>query len=114
VHYHPGKVNVFADTLSRKPHYNYLPAVRSTREEFITRVLPDLSLFNIALTPTLRSEIIGAQKGDEGEKPSGQYIGLICDESLTCRGLNLNSGHFSGFTFTIYLCSCGESCLLVS
>jgi hypothetical protein len=25
----------------------------------------------------------------------------------------LNLGHFGGFTFTIYLCSCGESCLLV-
>jgi hypothetical protein len=28
--------------------------------------LPDLSLFNIALTPTLKSEIIAAQKNDEG------------------------------------------------
>jgi hypothetical protein len=29
-------------------------------------VLPDLSLFNITLTPTLRSDIITAQKSDEG------------------------------------------------
>jgi hypothetical protein len=35
-----------------------------------------------------------------------------CDESLTCRGLNSNAGHFSCFTF-IFI-SCGESCLLVS
>jgi hypothetical protein len=28
-------------------------------------VLPDLSLFNITLTPTLRAEIIAAQKTDE-------------------------------------------------
>jgi hypothetical protein len=28
-------------------------------------VLPDLSLFNITLTPTLRAEIIAAQKIDE-------------------------------------------------
>jgi hypothetical protein len=28
-------------------------------------VLPDLSLFNITLTPTLRTEIIAAQKTDE-------------------------------------------------
>jgi hypothetical protein len=34
-----------------------------------------------------------------GEKPSGQYLGLICDESLTCRGLNLNPRHFGSFTF---------------
>jgi hypothetical protein len=30
------------------------------------------------------------------EKPSSQYLGLICDESLTCRGLNLNPGYFCG------------------
>jgi hypothetical protein len=35
----------------------------------------------------------GLIKG-EIEKPSGQCLGLICDESLTCRGLNLNPGHF--------------------
>jgi hypothetical protein len=58
VHYHLGKANVVADELSRKAHCNYLPAVRSTGEESSTRVLPDLSLFDIALTPTLRSEII--------------------------------------------------------
>jgi hypothetical protein len=29
-------------------------------------VLPELSLFNIILTPTLRDEIIAAQKNDEG------------------------------------------------
>jgi hypothetical protein len=29
-------------------------------------VLPDLSLFNITLTPTLRGEIIAVQKDDEG------------------------------------------------
>jgi hypothetical protein len=29
-------------------------------------VLPNLSLFNITLTPTLKAEIIAAQKDDEG------------------------------------------------
>jgi hypothetical protein len=57
VHYH---------ALSRKAHYNYLSAVCLTGEEFSTRVLPILSLFNITLTPTLRHEIIAAQKNDEG------------------------------------------------
>jgi hypothetical protein len=66
VHYHPGKANVIADALSRKAHCNYLPAVRLTGEESSTRVLPDLSLFNITLMPTLRDEIIAAQKNDEG------------------------------------------------
>jgi hypothetical protein len=66
VHYHSRKANMVADVLSRKDHCNYLPAVRSTGEESSTRVLPDLSLFNITLTPTLRGEIIAAQKNDVG------------------------------------------------
>jgi hypothetical protein len=66
VHYHPGKENVAADALSHKAHYNYLPAVRLTGEESNTHVLPDLSLLNIILTPTLREDIIAVQKNDEG------------------------------------------------
>jgi hypothetical protein len=65
VHYHPGKANVIADALSCKSHYNYLLAIRLTREESSTRV-SNLSVFNIILTPTLREEIIAAQKNDEG------------------------------------------------
>jgi hypothetical protein len=30
VHYHPGKANAIADTLSHRAHYNYLLAVRLT------------------------------------------------------------------------------------
>jgi hypothetical protein len=57
VHYHLGKVNIATNALSRKAHSNYLPAVCLTGEESSTRVLPDLSLFNITLTP-----IVGAHK----------------------------------------------------
>jgi hypothetical protein len=53
----------------------------------------------------------GLIKG-EIETPSGQYLILICDESLTCRDLNLNPAHFGSFTFIFVLF--GESCLLVS
>jgi hypothetical protein len=66
VHYHPRKANVIADALSRKAHYNCLPAVPLNGEESSTQVLPNLSLFNITLTPTLRTEIIAAHKDDEG------------------------------------------------
>jgi hypothetical protein len=65
VHYHPGKSNVVADVLSHKAHCNYLPIVCLTGEESSTQVLPDLSLFNITLMPTLRDEIVAAQKTDE-------------------------------------------------
>jgi hypothetical protein len=37
--------------------------------------------------------INGLIKG-EIEKPSGQYLGFICDESLTRQGLNSNLGYF--------------------
>jgi hypothetical protein len=66
VHYHPGKANVVVDVLSRKTHCNYLPAVRLTRGESSTRVLPNLSLFNLTLTSTLRDEIMATQKNDKG------------------------------------------------
>jgi hypothetical protein len=66
VHYNPGKANDVADALSRKTHYNYLPVVCLTGEESSTHMLPDLSLFIIILMPTLRDDIIAAQKNDEG------------------------------------------------
>jgi hypothetical protein len=66
VHYHSKKVNVVVNALSHNAHCTYLPAVRSTGEESSTRVLLDLSLFNITLTTTLKGEIIAAQKNDEG------------------------------------------------
>jgi hypothetical protein len=66
VHFHPGKANVVADALSRKAHYNCSSAIHRTREESSTRVLPNLSLFNITFTPTLKAEIIAAQKDDKG------------------------------------------------
>jgi hypothetical protein len=66
VHYHPGKANIIVDALSHKAHCNYLLAVHLTRKESSTHVLPGLSLFNIILMPTLRDEIIAAQKNDEG------------------------------------------------
>jgi hypothetical protein len=66
VHYHLRKANIVADALSRKAHCNYLPTISLTGEESSTRVLPNLSLLNLTLTPTLRAEIIAAQKDDEG------------------------------------------------
>jgi hypothetical protein len=57
VHYHPEKANVDVDALSYKAHCNYLPVVHLTGEESSTQVLPDLSLFNITIMPTLRNEI---------------------------------------------------------
>jgi hypothetical protein len=49
VYYHLGKANAIVNTLSCKPHCNYLLVVHLTREESSTLVLPNLSLFNIIL-----------------------------------------------------------------
>jgi hypothetical protein len=83
VHYHPGKANVIADTLSRKAHYNHLLVVCLTGKESSTRVLPDRAFFNITLTPTLRYEIIAALKNDEG---MGHIKGRMQegDPNVTC------------------------------
>jgi hypothetical protein len=48
----------------------------------------------------------------EIEKPSGQYLDSMCDESLICHGLNSNPERF--WWFYLYLCLCGELHLLVS
>jgi hypothetical protein len=66
VHYHPSKANIIVDALSHKAHCNYLSTVHLMGEESSTRVLLELSLYNITLTPVLRDEIIAAQKNDEG------------------------------------------------
>jgi hypothetical protein len=66
VQYHSRKVNVVVDALSCKAHCNYLSVMPLIGEESSIRVLPDLSLYNITLTPILRNEIFVAQKNDEG------------------------------------------------
>jgi hypothetical protein len=66
VHYHSGNANVVADALSHKAHCNCLSAVPWAGEESSTRVLSNLSLFNITLMPTLKAEIVAARKDDEG------------------------------------------------
>jgi hypothetical protein len=66
VHYHSGKMNVVADALSLKAHCNYLPVVPLTRELSGIWVPPDVSLYNMTLTPSLRGQIIASQHQDVG------------------------------------------------
>jgi hypothetical protein len=70
VHYHPGKANVVADTLSCKHRCNHL-SIQSQHpcrdpKELSLRVVLRGSLNNIALIPTIKEEVIAAQKADVG------------------------------------------------
>jgi hypothetical protein len=83
VHYHSGKANIIADALRCKAYYNYLLSMRLTGEESNTRLLPNLSLLNIILTPILRHEIIAAQKNDDGMDHNKRRI-QVGDPKVTC------------------------------
>jgi hypothetical protein len=70
VNYHPGKANVVVDALSSKYQCNYLTIQSHLSccdpEEPSLRVIPHGILKNIALNPTIKDDIIAAQRTDVG------------------------------------------------
>jgi hypothetical protein len=70
VHYHLGKANVVADALSHKPRYNHIifqsHSTCCDPEEPSLRVVPHGRLNNIALIPTIKEDIITAQRMNVG------------------------------------------------
>ena len=68
IHYHPGKANVVADALSRKASCSCIlaTAVLATlcqeMEKLNLAIVSEGMLANITLTPTLRDQIVAAQK----------------------------------------------------
>ncbi|WVZ51732.1 hypothetical protein U9M48_002847 [Paspalum notatum var. saurae] len=72
VHYHTGKANVVADALSRKAHCNFIearPTVRVLCCEIGEIEMPtvlEAELYSLVLEPTIKDQIIAAQKQDKG------------------------------------------------
>jgi hypothetical protein len=70
VHYHPGKANVVAGTLSCKHLCNHLTVQSHLSycdpEEPSLRIVPHGRLNNIALIPTIKEDIFAAQIMDIG------------------------------------------------
>jgi vacuolar-type H+-ATPase subunit C/Vma6 len=70
VYYHPGKANVVVDALSYKHRCNNLTVQSQSTccdsKELSLRVVPHGRLNNIALIPTIKEDIIAAQRTDVG------------------------------------------------
>ena len=91
IHYHPGKANVVADALSRKASCSCTSA--SMVHETLCQEMEKLNLAivsegthtNLTLTPTLRDQIVEAQKNDAGMDKIRQRLSemiLRCSASI--------------------------------
>ena len=72
VHYHSGKANVVADALSRKSHCNChmvespVTTLCADMEKLNLGVFLQGTVLNLELVPTLREQIVAAQRNDKG------------------------------------------------
>ena len=81
IHYHPGKANVVADALSRKASCSCVSAtvlhetLCQEMEKMNLAIVSEGTLANITITPTLRDQIVAAQKNDVGMNKIRQRLG---------------------------------------
>ena len=81
IHYHPGKANVVADALSRKASSSCISAtvlhetLCQEMKKMNLAIVAEGTLASITLTPTLRDQVIAAQKNNIGMEKIRQRLG---------------------------------------
>ena len=89
IHYHPGKANVVADALSRKTSCNCTSTTSlhatlcQEMERLNLSIVSEGTLANVALTPTLRDQVVTAQKNNTGMEKIRQRL-MENDPRATC------------------------------
>ncbi|KAF1316552.1 reverse transcriptase, partial [Globisporangium splendens] len=80
VHYKPGKTNILADALSRRPDYD--PKTKSEDTDGACRLCEDVQAIAVQATTTAREEIVGGYKSDETCQDLLKYFKDPSDKAL--------------------------------
>ncbi|KAF1324782.1 reverse transcriptase, partial [Globisporangium splendens] len=80
VHYKPGKTNILADALSRRPDYD--PKTKSEDTDGACRLCEDIQAIAVQATTTVREEIVEGYKSDETCQDLLKYFKDPSDKAL--------------------------------
>ncbi|KAF1314578.1 reverse transcriptase, partial [Globisporangium splendens] len=80
VHYKPGKTNILADALSRRPDYD--PKTKSEDTDGACRLCEDVQATAVQATTTVREEIVEGYKSDETCQDLLKYFKDPSDKAL--------------------------------
>ncbi|KAF1327255.1 reverse transcriptase, partial [Globisporangium splendens] len=80
VHYKPGKTNILADALSRRPDYD--PKTKSEGTDGACRLCEDVQAIAVRATTTVRGEIVEGYKSDETCQDLLKYFKDPSDKAL--------------------------------
>ncbi|KAF1329375.1 reverse transcriptase, partial [Globisporangium splendens] len=80
VHYKPGKTNILADALSRRPDYD--PKTKSEDTDGACRLCEDVQAIAVQATTTVREEIVEGYKSDETCRDLLKYFKDPSDKAL--------------------------------